>query len=98
MPVRRNILVLAALGASGVGLLLPPPAAARPGARLTAAPPAVTSEQTATFKWTVPRGTRRTLCRVHWLAPTDSAHVHTGVARDGPELARGVKPCSFPPD
>ena len=48
--MRRHVLVLAAVGTAGLALLLSSAAAARPGVKLTATPPLVTSGTTATFQ------------------------------------------------
>jgi uncharacterized protein YkwD len=91
--VRRNALVLAALGAAGVTLLFSAAASARPGAKLTVTPPAVTSNTTATFKWKAGRGTVRILCRLIWQPlPTGGA---LG-ARAPKRLQRKFRRCGSP--
>ncbi|MDQ2909568.1 MAG: CAP domain-containing protein [Actinomycetota bacterium] len=91
--MRRNVLLLAAVGATGVALLFCAAASARLGAKLTATPPAVTTDTTATFKWKSSRATLRTLCRLRWQALPGAEGLG---ARAPARLARKFKRCNSP--
>src|SRR2546423_8777252 len=93
MPVRRQLLVLALVAAAGSALLLASAEAARPRVRLTATPPTVTAETTATFHWRAARGTRRTLCRLGRRAVAGTTSTQAVPAR---KLIRRVVRCSSP--
>ncbi len=91
--MRRNVLVIAALGATGVTLLFSAAASARPGARLTVTPPSVTTNTAATFKWKAGRGTLHLLCRLRWQ-PLLGGSAQGARAPRG--LARKFKRCGSP--
>jgi uncharacterized protein YkwD len=90
--VRRNVLVLAALGATGIALLFSTAASAKPGAKLTVTPPAVTTNTGATFKWKPAKGTVRLLCRLRWQPLPSGAQG----ARAPKHLARTFSRCTSP--
>ena len=90
--MRRDVLVLAAVGAAGLTVLLSSAAGARPGVTLMATPPPVTSTTTATFKWTARAGTRHTRCRLRWQALPGSRDKASSLTRTHAKLRR----CSSP--
>ena len=93
--MRRHVLVLAAVGAAGLVLLLSSAAAARPGVKLTATPPLVTSRTTATFKWIARTGTRRTRCRLRWQALPGTRDKASSLARRRAKLRRCSSPTTW---
>jgi uncharacterized protein YkwD len=68
MPVRRHVLVFAAVASAACTLLVSSASSARPRAKLTATPAGVTSDTTAIFKWRTFGATRHTLCRLRRTA------------------------------
>src|SRR5262245_8634669 len=90
--MRRHVLVLALVGAAGLALLLSSAAATRPGVKLTATPPLVTSGTAATFKWIARAGTRRTRCGLRWQPLPGTGHKASTIPRWRAKLRR----CSSP--
>ena len=90
--MRRHVFVLAAVGAAGLALLLSSATASRPGVKLTATPPPVTSKTTATFNWIARPGTRRTRCRLRWQALPGTGERASTLAQRRAKLRR----CSSP--
>ena len=90
--MRRHVLVLAVVGAAGLALLLSSAAATRPGVKLIATPPPVTSETAATFKWIARTGTRRTRCGLRWHALPGTRDKASSLAQRRAKLRR----CSSP--
>ena len=90
--MRRHVLVLAVVGAAGLGLLLSSAAATRPGVKLTTTPPLVTSRTAATFEWIARSGTRRTRCGLRWQPLPGTGHKASSTPRWRAKLRR----CSSP--